>query len=197
MIRFFDLFISVVGLIILLPIFIVVYILIVTTSKGGAFFVQERVGKDGKPFNLIKFRSMRINQNNQSLLTVGKDPRITSLGMIIRKFKIDELPQLINVIKGDMSIVGPRPEVKKYVELYSESQKKILSIRPGITDYASIKFINENEILSHSNNPEETYLSKILPIKIALSMDYVYNQNLKDYFKIIFLTILRILKNNE
>ncbi|BDX39573.1 glycosyl transferase [Tenuifilaceae bacterium CYCD] len=197
MIRFFDLFISVVGLILLLPIFIVVYILIVTTSKGGAFFVQERVGKNGKPFNLIKFRSMRINQNNLSLLTVGKDPRITSVGMIIRKYKVDEFPQLINVMRGEMSIVGPRPEVKKYVELYSESQKKILSIRPGITDYASIKFINENEILSHSNNPEETYLSKILPIKIALSMDYVYNQNLKDYFKIIFLTILRILKNNE
>ena len=181
------------GLVILSPLLIFVYVAIVLESRGGGFYRQERTGRYGKPFRLIKFRSMYVNADKHGLITVGGyDNRITRVGYYIRKYKIDELPQLINVVKGDMSIVGPRPEVKKYTDLYTEEQRKILDIRPGITDYASIKYVDENEILGTSDNPERTYIEHIMPDKIKLNMIYISQNGIKEYFKIIFLTLTNI-----
>lgn len=197
MIRLFDLLFSLLGLIILLPVFIIVAILIKCTSKGPVFFLQKRVGKDNRDFSLIKFRTMYQDADKSGLLTVGeKDPRITPVGYFLRKYKIDELPQLINVLKGDMSLVGPRPEVRKYVELYSEEQKQILKFRPGITDLASIKYVNENEILKQADNPEEFYVRYIMPDKIRLNMEYLSKPTVKKYFSIIFKTFFSIKQNN-
>ncbi|MBQ3690746.1 MAG: sugar transferase [Bacteroidales bacterium] len=195
MIRFFDILYSFFGLVILSPLFVIIWLIIVLTSKGGGFYRQIRVGKDGKDFSLYKFRSMRQNADKGSLITVGgRDPRITKIGYFIRKFKIDELPQLFNVLKGDMSLVGPRPEVRKYVDMYTDEQKKVLSVRPGITDYASIEYVDENEILGKSSDPDKTYIEEIMPEKIKLNMKYIENQTLKEYFKIIFLTVFKIFR---
>lgn len=194
MIRFFDILFSLLGLLILSPVFAVVYLLIVTESKGGGFYCQERVGKDGCRFRLFKFRSMRTGADRQGLITVGgHDSRITRTGYFIRKYKIDELPQLLNVLKGDMSLVGPRPEVGKYVEMYTDEQRRVLSVRPGITDYASIEYADENVILGRAADPDKVYVEQIMPDKIRLNMQYIENHNLKEYFKIIFLTIKKII----
>lgn len=193
MTRIFDILLATLGLVILSPLLIFVYVAIVLESRGGGFYRQERTGRYGKPFRLIKFRSMNVNADKHGLITVGgHDNRITRVGYYIRKYKIDELPQLINVVKGDMSIVGPRPEVKKYTDLYTEEQRKILDIRPGITDYASIKYVDENEILGTSDNPERTYIEHIMPDKIKLNMIYISQNGIKEYFKIIFLTLTNI-----
>ncbi len=193
MTRIFDIFFATLGLVILSPLLILVYVAIVLESRGGGFYRQERTGRYGKPFRLIKFRSMNVNADKHGLITVGgHDNRITRVGYYIRKYKIDELPQLINVVKGDMSIVGPRPEVKKYTDLYTEEQCKILDVRPGITDYASIKYVDENEILGTSDNPERTYIEHIMPDKIKLNMIYISQNGIKEYFKIIFLTLTNI-----
>ncbi len=193
MTRIFDILFATLGLVILSPLLIFVYVAIVLESRGGGFYRQERTGRYGKPFRLIKFRSMYVNADKHGLITVGgHDNRITRVGYYIRKYKIDELPQLINVVKGDMSIVGPRPEVKKYTDLYTEEQRKILDVRPGITDYASIKYVDENEILGTSDNPERTYIEHIMPDKIKLNMIYISQNGIKEYFKIIFLTLANI-----
>ena len=193
MTRIFDILFATLGLVILSPLLILVYVAIVLESRGGGFYRQERTGRYGKPFRLIKFRSMYVNADKHGLITVGgHDNRITRVGYYIRKYKIDELPQLINVVKGDMSIVGPRPEVKKYTDLYTEEQCKILDVRPGITDYASIKYVDENEILGTSDNPERTYIEHIMPDKIKLNMIYISQNGIKEYFKIIFLTLTNI-----
>ena len=193
MTRIFDILFATLGLVILSPLLILVYVAIVLESRGGGFYRQERTGRYGKPFRLIKFRSMYVNADKHGLITVGgHDNRITRVGYYIRKYKIDELPQLINVVKGDMSIVGPRPEVKKYTDLYTEEQRKILDIRPGITDYASIKYVDENEILGTSDNPERIYIEHIMPDKIKLNMIYISQNGIKEYFKIIFLTLTNI-----
>ncbi len=193
MTRIFDILLATLGLVILSPLLILVYVAIVLESRGGGFYRQERTGRYGKPFRLIKFRSMYVNADKHGLITVGgHDNRITRVGYYIRKYKIDELPQLINVVKGDMSIVGPRPEVKKYTDLYTEEQRKILDVRPGITDYASIKYVDENEILGTSDNPERTYIEHIMPDKIKLNMIYISQNGIKEYFKIIFLTLTNI-----
>lgn len=195
MTRLFDILFSFFGLFILSPFFVIIWLIIVLTSRGGGFYTQNRVGKDGVDFSLYKFRSMRKDADKGSLITVGgRDPRITKIGYFIRKFKIDELPQLFNVLKGDMSLVGPRPEVRKYVDLYTDEQKKVLSIRPGITDYASIEYVDENEILGKSDNPDEVYVSQIMPDKIKLNMKYIENKSVKEYFKIIFLTVFKIFR---
>ena len=195
MIRLFDIFFSTLGLIILFPFFVVFYLLIRIESKGGAFYIQERIGKNGKPFGLYKFRSMRIGSDAEGLLTVGeRDNRITRIGYILRKTKIDELPQLLNVLKGDMSIVGPRPEVKKYTDLYTEEQRKVLNVRPGITDYASIEYVNENELLSKAEDPERMYIEEVMPDKIKLNMKYLNHYTVGEYFKIIFLTFKSLAK---
>ena len=195
MTRFFDILFSFFGLVILSPLFVIIWLIIVLTSKGGGFYKQIRVGKNGADFSLYKFRSMRKDADKGSLITVGgRDPRITQIGYFIRKFKIDELPQLFNVLKGDMSLVGPRPEVRKYVDLYTDEQKKVLSVRPGITDYASIEYVDENEILGKAENPDEVYVNQIMPDKIKLNMKYIENQSVKEYFKIIFLTVFKIFR---
>ena len=195
MIRFFDIIFSIIGLVILSPIFIVLYLLIRIESKGGGFYSQERIGKNGKPFKLYKFRSMRIGSEKKGLITIGeKDNRITKTGFILRKYKLDELPQLWNVFIGDMSLVGPRPEVKKYTDLYTEEQKQVLQVRPGITDWASIKYVDENKILGESEDPDEAYVNLIMPNKIKLNMVYIQHQTLGEYFKIIFTTFKEIVR---
>ena len=194
-IRFFDFVLSLVGLVILAPIFIVLAVWIKIDSMGPVFYKQIRVGQNGKDFGLFKFRSMVVDADKKGLITVGgRDPRITRSGYFIRKYKLDELPQLINVLVGDMSLVGPRPEVKKYVELYIDEQQKVLSVKPGITDYASIEYMDENEILGKSNDPEKTYIEEIMPEKIKYNMKYIQNKNVSEYFKIIFLTLLKIVR---
>ena len=195
MIRLCDIVFSAIGLLLLSPLFLIVYILIRCESKGGGFYCQQRVGKDGRMFDLYKFRSMRTGSDKKGLITVGgHDSRITRMGYFIRKYKIDELPQLWNVLKGDMSLVGPRPEVKKYVDLYTEEQRRVLSIRPGITDYASIEYVDENEILGKADNPDRVYVEEIMPAKIKLNMRYIENRSLKEYFKIIGLTFINIFR---
>lgn len=195
MIRFFDIIFSIIGLVILSPLFIVLYLLIRIESKGGGFYSQERIGKNGKPFKLYKFRSMRIGSDKKGLITIGeKDNRITKIGFILRKYKLDELPQLWNVFIGDMSLVGPRPEVKKYTDLYTEEQKQVLQVRPGITDWASIKYVDENKILGESKDPDEAYVNLIMPNKIKLNMVYIQHQTLGEYFKIIFTTFKEIVR---
>ena len=195
MIRFFDILLSFLGLFVLLPFFILIYIAICLESKGGGVYKQQRVGLNGKDFNLYKFRSMYIGSDRNGLITIGgRDPRITKSGYFIRKYKLDELPQLFNVLIGDMSLVGPRPEVRKYVDLYSEEQKKVLSVRPGITDYASIEYADENELLGKAKKPDQVYVEQIMPQKIKYNMRYINNRTLKEYFKVIFLTLIRILR---
>ena len=195
MIRFFVIIFSIIGLVILSPLFIVLYLLIRIESKGGGFYSQERIGKNGKPFKLYKFRSMRIGSDKKGLITIGeKDNRITKTGFILRKYKLDELPQLWNVFIGDMSLVGPRPEVKKYTDLYTEEQKQVLQVRPGITDWASIKYVDENKILGESKDPDEAYVNLIMPNKIKLNMVYIQHQTLGEYFKIIFTTFKEIVR---
>ncbi|MCE3279627.1 MAG: wcaJ [Bacteroidetes bacterium] len=193
--RIFDIFFSLLGLLILLIPFLIISIIIVLDSKGGIFYNQTRVGKDGKDFKLFKFRSMRTDADKAGLLTVGgRDNRITKAGYFIRKYKIDELPQLLNVLFGDMSLVGPRPEVRKYVDMYKAEQLKVLSVKPGITDYASIEYSNENEILGKAADPETVYINEIMPAKLKLNLKYIEEQGLGTDLKIIFNTIGKILK---
>lgn len=191
--RAFDFIFSFIGLILLSPIFLIISLLIALSSKGGVLYKQTRVGKDNIDFKVYKFRSMIVDADKKGLLSIGKDgrdPRITKIGYILRKYKLDELPQLINVLKGDMSLVGPRPEVRKYVDLYDNKQKEILKVRPGITDIASITFKNENDLLSQSPNPEDYYIQEIMPKKISLSLEYVKTRTLIKDIKLIFKTIL-------
>jgi len=194
LIRLLDIIFSTLGMIILLPLFIIICLIIKADSQGGCFFIQERIGKDGKPFGILKFRTMRSGADSDGLLTIGThDKRITRVGSFLRKTKIDELPQLWNVLKGEMSIVGPRPEVEKYVLLYTEEQRRVLSVRPGITDYASIEYVNENEILSKTNDPDRVYVEEVMPHKIKLSMRYLEHYTVSEYLKIIFLTLKKII----
>lgn len=196
MIRVFDFIFSLLGLVVLSPLFLILYVLICMESRGGGFYHQQRVGKDGRMFNLWKFRSMRVGADKGSLITVGgHDPRITRMGYFIRKYKLDELPQLWNVFVGDMSLVGPRPEVKKYTDLYTPEQRGVLSVRPGITDYASIEYVDENTLLGNAENPDRVYVEQIVPAKIALNMKWIEHQTVGEYFKIIFLTFWSIITN--
>lgn len=194
MIRLLDILFSAIGLVLLSPLFILFYILVWMESKGGGFFVQERIGKDGKPFGLYKFRSMKTEAEAEGQITVGAhDTRITRIGYFLRKYKLDELPQLWNVLKGDMSIVGPRPEVRRYVDLYTDEQRKVLTVRPGITDHASIRYINENEILCRADDPERVYIEQIMPDKIKLNMVYIEHHTLREYLRVILLTLKSLL----
>lgn len=191
--RIFDIFFSFLGLVILFPFLVIISIMIATDSCGGIFYKQSRVGKNNVDFYLFKFRTMRTGSDKKGLLTVGgKDSRITSIGYFIRKYKIDELPQLLNVFLGEMSLVGPRPEVRKYVNLYNEQQKQVLSVKPGITDYASIEFSNENELLGKAENPEQVYIEEIMPAKLILNLKYIAEQGIITDLKIIFKTIGKI-----
>jgi lipopolysaccharide/colanic/teichoic acid biosynthesis glycosyltransferase len=193
MIRLLDFLFSLLGLILLSPFLLLIAFFIKISSSGLVFYKQSRIGLNGVEFNVYKFRSMRLNSDKLGLITVGgRDPRVTSIGYYLRKYKLDELPQLINVIIGDMSLVGPRPEVKKYVDLYTKEQSKVLSIRPGITDWASIYYRDENVILGQSADPEKDYIGKIMPDKLNYNLIYIENYGLVEYFKIIFNTLWHI-----
>ena len=190
MIRFFDLLFAFFGLLFLSPFFLLIALWIKLDSRGPVLYRQVRVGRNGIDFGLLKFRSMRVNADKGVLLTVGaRDNRITNAGYFLRKYKIDELPQLFNVLYGDMSLVGPRPEVRRYVDLYTADQRKVLSVRPGITDMASIAYKKENELLARSADPERTYINEVMPEKLKLNLYYIKNPSLLNYFKIIIRTI--------
>ncbi|MBK6876932.1 MAG: sugar transferase [Ignavibacteria bacterium] len=192
--RGFDMVFSLLGSVILSPIFIVLIMAIKINSKGPSLYIQKRVGLNGNDFDLYKFRTMAVDSDKSGLLTVGgRDPRITSIGYYLRKFKLDELPQLINVLKGDMSFVGPRPEVRKYVDLYNEVQKQVLTVRPGITDVASIKYKNENEILQGHEDTEEYYIKRIMPDKIEMNLEYLKDRSFFKDIKVILQTFSAIL----
>ena len=173
---------------------IIIAILIKLDSRGPIFFKQVRVTKNGREFKIFKYRTMRVGSDKYSQITVGKDSRITKVGDFLRKYKLDEIPQLINVLIGDMSLVGPRPEVPKYVALYTKEQREILKVRAGITDYASIEFSNENDILANEGDPEKAYIEKIMPRKIELNKKYLSEISVMTDVKIILLTIKKILK---
>jgi lipopolysaccharide/colanic/teichoic acid biosynthesis glycosyltransferase len=191
--RVFDIIVSLLILVLFLPFGIIISIWILIESKGGVFYRQERIGKNGIPFKIFKFRSMRKDADKQGKLTVGmRDPRITNSGYFIRKYKLDEFPQFINVLIGEMSIVGPRPEVKEYTDLYNDEQRKILSVKPGITDYASLEYFKENELLGKSEDPQKTYINEIMPAKIQLNLKYIENPGIIQDLKIMWRTFLKI-----
>ena len=192
--RIFDTILSLFGLIILLPFMLIIAIFIKLDSKGPVFFKQVRVTKNGREFKIFKYRTMRVGSDKYSQITVGKDNRITKIGAFLRKYKLDEIPQLINVLLGDMSLVGPRPEVPKYVVLYTDEQKEILKVRAGITDYASIEFSDENDLLASEEDPEKAYIEKVMPKKIELNKKYITEISILTDIKIILLTIKKILK---
>ncbi|NLL31647.1 MAG: sugar transferase [Clostridiales bacterium] len=190
--RIFDFVASLIGIIIISPILTIVAICIKLDSKGKVLFLQKRVGKNGMPFNIYKFRTMVSDAEKLGKqITIGKDSRITRVGAFLRKYKIDELPQLFNVLKGDMSLVGPRPEVPKYVDLYTEEERKVLEVRPGITDLASLRYSDENEILGKVENPEEYYINVIMKDKLKLNLEYIEKSNIIFDIYLIIKTIIK------
>ena len=192
--RIFDLLFSIIVLLLFFPIGFLIASCIIFDSKGGIFYKQERVGKDGTLFYLFKFRSMYDNSAVKGTLTVGDDSRITRVGLLIRKLKLDEFPQFLNVVLGDMSIVGPRPEVPEFVALYSEEQRRVLSVRPGITDEASLAYFEESKLLATSTNPKKTYIEEIMPAKITINLAYLENRTFLADITVIGKTILRIFR---
>jgi len=194
--RAVDIAFAGIGLVILLPVFIAVSALIRLDSPGPVFYLQARVGRNFETFKLFKFRSMYRNADKRQAITIGmRDVRITKIGYYLRKFKLDELPQLINVLRGDMSLVGPRPELKKFVDLYTAEQSKVLSVRPGITDLASLEFRNENTLLEGKKDPIQFYIDEIMPAKLELGLKYIQSRSLRLDLLIIFRTVFSIFKN--
>ena len=192
--RLFDILASGLGLVCLSPLFTVVAVWIKLDSRGPVFYRQVRVGRGNKDFRIFKFRSMRPDSDKLGLITVGgRDPRVTRSGYYIRKYKLDELPQLINVFIGDMSLVGPRPEVRKYVDMYSPDQLHVLDVRPGITSLASLRYRNENEVLAKAEDPDKCYIEKVMPDKLAIDLEYVRKANLWNDIKLIFSTFREII----
>lgn len=192
--RIVDILLSLPAVLLLSPFLILIAIWIKAGSTGPVFYLQERIGKDRKPFKIFKFRTMHTGADKKGLLTVGgKDPRVTGAGYYLRKYKLDELPQLFNVLIGNMSLVGPRPEVRKYVDLYSPEQLKVLCVKPGITDYASIQYADENELLAKSSDPERTYIEEVMPAKLQLNLKYIQEQGMLTDLRIIFQTIRKII----
>lgn len=193
--RLLDLLLTIPGLIVISPVLIIVSLIVYAEDRGPVFFRQNRVGLNGKSFKMFKFRTMIVDAEKYGgQLTVGRDPRITRVGYWLRKFKLDELPQLFNVVTGEMSLVGPRPEVIRYVELYNDEQRQVLKLKPGITDLASIKYSNENDILANSADPDKTYIEQIMPEKIAINLDYATSASLIADFLVILKTIAKIFK---
>jgi len=193
--RLFDFLFSTFGLLILSPFFLLVALWIKLDSQGPVFYRQERIGLNGVPFLLFKFRTMHTGADRGNAITVGhRDPRITRAGYYLRKLKLDELPQLINVFLGTMSFVGPRPELKKFVDLYTPEQQQVLTIKPGITDYASIQFRNENELLVGKPDPIDFYIREIMPVKLAMNLKYLHSQSFWGDLVIIFRTLVSIFK---
>ena len=194
--RLFDIFASGVGLVVLSPLFLIVAVWIKLDSTGPVFYRQVRVGKGNQDFKIFKFRTMRIGSDRGSLITVGgRDPRITTSGYFLRKTKIDELPQLINVLIGDMSLVGPRPEVRHYVNYWTPEQMRVLDVMPGITDPAIIRYCNENELLEKADDPESFYINVIMQDNIGLYLDYVDNNGFWRDLQLIFSTVFAIFRD--
>lgn len=192
--RLFDIILSLIALAVFLPFGLLIALVVVCDTKGQVFYRQTRVGRHNMDFKLYKFRTMYEESDHGSLITVGShDTRITKSGLFLRKYKIDEFPQFINILKGEMSIVGPRPEVRKYVDMYTPEQMKVLSVRPGLTDYASIRYVDENALLAASDNPEQTYIKEIMPDKLALNLKYIQEQSLWVDMKIILKTFTAII----
>ena len=193
--RLFDLFFSFFAILILLIPGLILALIIVFESRGGAFYRQVRVGRNEKPFKLLKFRTMFCGSDSKGLLTVGSaDSRVTGFGKFLRKSKMDELPQMLNILAGHMSFVGPRPEVPKYVAMYSDEQKKVLSVRPGLTDYASLEYINESDLLAQQSDPERFYIETVMPAKLNLNLRYIKEMGCATDLKIIFRTLKRIVR---
>lgn len=189
----FDIACAFIGITILMPVFLCISLAVIINSGFPVFYLQSRVGKNNRDFKLFKFRTMHSGADKKGLLTVGgRDPRITAVGYYLRKYKLDELPQLFNVLIGTMSLVGPRPEVRKYVELYNDEQKNVLLVKPGITDPASLKFIHENDLLAASPDPEKTYIEEIMPEKLAINREYIQHHGLGMDLRIIFATLKKI-----
>jgi lipopolysaccharide/colanic/teichoic acid biosynthesis glycosyltransferase len=192
-IRFLDIIFSIIGLVFSLPVLALVSLWILLDSKGGILYKQVRVGKNNQDFHIIKFRTMRVDADKRGGLTIGsRDSRITRAGLFLRRYKLDELPQLFNVLRGEMSMVGPRPEIRKYVDLYSDEEKKVLQVRPGITDWASIEYIHENEILGNSADPEQTYIHEVMPAKLRLNQSFINDPSVARYFEILGKTIKKV-----
>ena len=193
--RLFDVLAAVAGLLVLSPLFALVALAIKLTSSGPVFFRQERVGRDFRPFRIYKFRTMVVDAPKLGgQITAGRDPRITSIGHLLRKTKLDELPQLLNVLSGEMSLVGPRPEVPKYVEMFRPQFAEVLSVRPGITDLASVKYRDENEILGRADDPEAAYVNQVLPDKLALATEYVRRASFWFDVRLIFATFWKVMR---
>lgn len=192
--RIFDIVSSGIVLVVFSPVFILIGIWIILDSKGGMFYKQTRVGLNGANFELYKFRTMRPNSDKVKITVGDRDPRVTTVGYFLRKYKLDELPQLINILRGEMSVVGPRPEVPQYVELYTPEQRKVLTVKPGLTDYASLEYVDESELLSQSDDPNKTYIEEIMPAKINLGVKYVDQQSFGLDLKLIFKTIFKIVQ---
>lgn len=193
--RIMDIVFSLGFILVLSPILLFIAIWIKLDSTGPVFYLQERIGLHRKPFRIYKFRTMHPDADKRGLLTVGgRDPRVTSAGYYLRKFKLDELPQFFNVLGGSMSLVGPRPEVKRYVDLYNSTQLNVLNVKPGITDYASIEYSDENELLGKASDPERTYIDEIMPAKLELNLKYINDQSLMTDCKILFRTFLKIVR---
>lgn len=190
--RIFDITASGLGIIVLSPILLIIALMIKKESDGPVFFKQIRVGEKGKNFEILKYRTMVVDAEKMGRqITVGNDSRITKIGGFLRKYKLDELPQLINVFKGDMSLVGPRPEVPRYVEMYNEEQRKVLDVKPGITDLASIRYRDENELLGTAEDPDSMYINTIMPDKLALNLEYINRSNVFFDIYIILKTIIK------
>jgi len=194
--RLFDLMITLPMLLLVSPFFLIIALLIKIGSNGPVFYKQTRVGLNNNDFKIFKFRTMHINADKAGLLTVGgRDPRVTPIGFFLRKYKLDELPQLLNVLFGSMSLVGPRPEVRKYVDLYNAEQQKVLTVKPGITDYASIEYSEENDLLAKSSDPEKTYIEEIMPAKLLLNQKYIAEKSIITDIKIIWMTATKIISH--
>ncbi len=196
--RLMDLFLSLCILALFLPFGLLLSLCIVLESRGGVFYRQERIGRKGQPFKLIKFRSMRPNADRDGKLTVGeRDPRVTRMGTFIRKYKLDEFPQFINVLKGEMSVVGPRPEVVEYVRQYSDEQRRVLDFKPGITDLASITYFEENKLLANAADPQQTYVEEIMPEKIRINLAYQTNATVLSDLGVVWKTAWRMVRKSS
>lgn len=193
--RLFDILCAAFGIFLLLPVIALIALAIIINSGFPVFYFQTRVGKNNRDFKLFKFRTMYTDADKKGLLTIGgRDPRVTPVGYYLRKFKLDELPQLFNVLFGTMSLVGPRPEVRRYVDMYNKEQLEVLTVKPGITDYASLEYINENDLLAKSDNPEQTYINEVMPAKLELNRKYIKEAGFATDITIILNTLLKIVK---
>ena len=197
MVRLFDILASLAGLAVTLPLYSLMALAIKLDSPGPVFYRQVRVGLDGRPFTILKFRTMVNDAEREGSITVKEDTRVTRVGRWFRRFEVDELPTLLNVLKGDMSIVGPRPEVPEYVQLYTQEQRRVLSVRPGITSHATLRFRNEAEFLSEADDLERAYLDQVMPEKIRLSLDYINRRSILFDLRIIFETLFLVVRQSK